>query len=562
VFNGEIYNYIELRNELSQLGHEFASTGDTEVILHAYEEWGTGCLTRFNGMFALAIYDPREKRLFLARDRFGVKPLLYFESETILLFASEPKALLGTGLVDSEIDEHSIIDYLKFGITDLRNQSFFRSIRQVPAGCFAVVVDGHLTISRWYELPRRALGKRPDADDLDYIAAFRTTLEDSVRLRMRSDVPVGMLLSGGLDSSSIVGVASHAFDPLSLEAHTVSFRGTSVDELDYAKSVASRCRVRLKVEDAETVDIGSMIGCVRAQQEPVISPSVVAQWLVMKAVHQSGIRVLLSGQGADEYLGGYAYFDSYAVRDFLARRQFRHAFRHLLSHRTARRIPEIVRGLIFLLAPAQIKVLGWKKQWLREDHHSSDACDYSRGLLGCKTLHDALYFHVTMRLPELLRYEDRNSMFFSIETRQPFLDYRLVELALNAAPETIVGMGVRKRLLRLALGDLIDPKVLKRNDKIGFQTPLEWLESEEFRAEYSRLIGQAPEPLRRLVDFDRARRLLAGRRSLRKSNDAWRIYNLLLWYSQAVSRAETVQSEPRVLASSNQVPANGNESFP
>jgi hypothetical protein len=137
----------------------------------------------------------------------------------------------------------------------------------------------------------------------------------------------------------------------------------------------------------------------------------------------------------------------------------------------------------------------------------------------------------------------------------------LVELALNAAPESIVGRGVRKRLLRLALGDLIDPKVLERNDKIGFQTPLEWLESEVFRAEYGRLIGQAPEPLRRLVDIDRARRLLDGRRSLRKANDAWRIYNLLLWYSQAVVGTETVQLKRAEPSSLDEVPANGNESF-
>ena len=551
VFNGEIYNYVELRSELMQLGYTFASTGDTEVVLHAYEEWGQGCLARLNGMFAFAIYSPKDQHLFIARDRFGVKPLYYSQQGSILLFASEPGAFLRTGLVSSEIDPHSLIDYLKFGVTDTENRSFFKFILQLPAGCFADISNGQMIIARWYELPRQVSRRTSRDNRPNSTSGFRTVFEDSIRLRMRSDVPVGILLSGGLDSSSVVGAASHIFDPRSIKAFTVSFAGTSVDELDYAKAVASRCRVPLVVENAEMVNGESLDGCIQSQQEPVISPSVVAQWLVMKAVHQSKVKVLLSGQGADEYLGGYAYFDSYAVRDFLARGQFGYAVRHVLNQRRPRRIFEILQGLIFLSLPARLKALAWKKSWLKEESHRPEECEYFREFVHCSNLHDALYFHLTRRLPELLRYEDRNSMAFSIETRHPFLDFRLVELALQTAPENIVGEGVRKRLLRSALGDLIDPKVLARTDKIGFQTPTEWLRSEEFRSKFNHFIEKAPQSLGRFIDFNRARRLLDGMWTSRRVNDAWRIYNLLLWYEQAVAGRETISPDRLAVLSSN-----------
>ncbi len=536
VFNGEIYNYIELRDELRQLGHTFVSTGDTEVIVHAYEAWGPECVRRFNGMFAFVISDEESRSTFFARDRFGVKPIYYVKTASLFAFASEPLPLLECGLVRPDLDEHSLIDYLKFGVTDTADRTFFRDIRQVRPGHCGVIRDGSVAIEEWYDITGSVSQPGAVYSSESATASFRELFESSVRLRLRSDVPVGVLLSGGLDSSSIVSMSSRVASPSSLTAFSVSFPGSVLDESAYAKAAAARCSVPLVFERARTADLEAILGCVRDQQEPVISPSVVAQWLVMKAVSQSGFRVLLSGQGSDEYLGGYEYFDAYAVMDAIASGHLGLALRHIFHERSSRRVVQMVLQTLFLAFPSKLKSKVWRKPWLHEEGHSLEHCDYYRAFARCRSLKDALLFHVKMRLPELLRYEDRNSMAFSVETRHPFLDYRLVMFGIRTPGNMLVGNGVRKRILSLALQDIIAPEILNRRDKVGFQTPPQWLDSGEFRSSFLILIQKADGVVRKFIDVDQAKALLEDHASRQNQNDLWRVYNFMVWYDGVTSR--------------------------
>ncbi len=552
VFNGEIYNYVELREELKGKGHPFRSDGDAEVILHAYEEWGAQSLQRLNGMFAFAIVDRDARRVFIARDRFGVKPLYYSLSDELLIFASEPKALLCTGLVSVELNHDTVVDYLTYGITDFGDATFFSRVRQLPAGHFAVMENGAWTVGKWYHLPVQP--RHPQAltaaSDL-----FTELLSDSIRLRLRSDVEVGVLLSGGVDSSSIMCLASRISTHGPLPAFCVSFPGSDWNEEAYARVVADMSSSRLTVEPAMALDLDWATECIRAQQEPFISPSIIASWLIMKAVNKHAVRVLLSGQGADECLAGYEYFDGYALAGFLADHKYGEALRHLLSEHSPRRLFEMLAQLAFVLSPATVKSLFWKKRWLKPGIQQHEPCEYRDALLRLRTLADALRFHVQSRLPELLRFEDRNSMAFSIETRHPFLDYRIVEFALACPTEFLVGVGSRKRLLRLAVRAIVPAAVLARREKIGFQTSPTWLESVKFRNSLADMCMAAPQELREIIDFDRLphHTRVHFRNSTR--NDLWRVYNLLVWYRENVvpamrSRRDSAQTNAEPEASS------------
>ena len=550
VFNGEIYNYVELREELRRKGHVFVSSGDTEVVVHAYEEWGPECLSRFNGMFALAILDVPRERVFLARDRFGVKPLHFTIVEGRLVFASEIGAILETGLVDPTLDRHTVLDYLTFGITNHSEGTFFASVRQLPAGHFGVVQNGQVTTAPWYKLEAAEESTHADEEGAS-TARFLALLESSVRLRMRSDVPVGVLLSGGLDSSAILAVSAKTLSQRNIKAFSVSFPGSPLDETRFAKIVATACSVEHEVELAETLKTDDLLECVRHQGEPVTSPSVLAQWLVMKAAHRHGMRVLLSGQGSDEYLAGYEYFDAFAILSAAAHGHLGTALRHLLNERTAPRLPIILSEIAYLLFPPEVRSWALQRTWLRARHAIDPGCPYHARVTAIQSLRAALQFHLEMRISELLRYEDRNSMAFSIETRHPFLDYRLVENALQLPESFIVSAGFRKRILRCSVADIVPREILDRRDKIGFQTPREWLESREVVRLYRDLLSAAPVELRNILDLQKADSECTRKPSRRRMNDFWRILNLLLWYREVVMPAKVL----RVASGANSYPA-------
>jgi asparagine synthase (glutamine-hydrolysing) len=501
VFNGEVYNYIELRQELAGLGHRFVSGSDTEVILAAYQQWGIDCLHRFNGMWGLAIWDTDRRELFLARDRFGVKPLYYVHEPGVFAFASEIKALVGRHGIEFAPNSWAIYDYVVSGAlpNPQLERTFFDGVAALPPGCWLRVGgDGVLVKERYYTLPMidgtNAITHNPD----QVVEEFGALFTDAVRLRLRADVPIGTCLSGGVDSSSIVCVVNRLMREGGVAAeqigeHQKTFSAVYATEGRYNESAF--IEIALKATGAErnftypTVErlADDMERLVWHQEEPFGSTSIFAQWCVMQKAREAGVTVLLDGQGADEALAGYRPYAPF-LADLLSQFQVRRFSRELgrIAANTGwSRLDWLKRALIWQL-PAS-----WRKSVVRSAKTQppgrsllnpgfAAACadrPSSPSSFARQTFSQHLHSQVFEdSLPHLLRYEDRNSMAFSIEARVPFVDYRMMEFSFNQAADLRIRDGWTKWVLRRAMQKNVPAEILWRKDKIGFETPQqEWL---------------------------------------------------------------------------------------
>jgi asparagine synthase (glutamine-hydrolysing) len=478
VHNGEIYNYLELRGELRSLGHDFRSQTDTEVILHAYEEWGMGCLRRFNGMWAFALVDLKAQRIFCSRDRAGVKPLYYFYDGERFCFASEIKALLEIEGLSVEANEQRVADYLLGGLLDHTQQTCFRKIDQLRPGEYLVVEEKRLTVrSYWNIEPHEIQG----VGEGGYEKGFYELLQDAVSLRLRTDVPIGSCLSGGLDSSSIVCLANrlifggHSF-PLNLagerqKTFSACFEDPAYDERQYIEWVilqtgAEKNYVFPKGERLFE-ELSSLLW---HQDEPFGSTSIYAQWAVMRSAKERGVTVLLDGQGADELLAGYLpsyyYWLHQAVKELKVKRMIEGIGGIVKNHVFEGR--EIIGKMIRSLLLRSREGSGWFDDSFMRRFHTHSSCPVKFK----NALDDYLYrLFRYLKLPALLHYEDRNSMAFSLETRLPFLDYRLVEYAFALPPEQKINRGMTKAILRNAMEGTLPERIVRRVDKKAFGTP-------------------------------------------------------------------------------------------
>lgn len=475
-YNGEIYNYRELARELTAAGVRFETGTDTEVMLAAYVLWGTRCFERFNGMFAVAIWDVRRSKLVLARDRLGIKPLFVAQIGTLVAAASEIKALLALG-ASRAIDLEMAYGYLVGGLSDWDGRTFFDGIRQVRPGTVEeIATNGHVQRTRYWSL--HAAPSLPPARG-DATLRFRELFLDSVRLQLRSDVPVGTCLSGGLDSSSIAGAVAVERGHAVQHAFSCQFRGTPVDESQYARDVAAMTRLHMhEVSPTGEEFAADLDRLVLAQDEPFPGSSMYAQWRVMRLAAETGVKVLLDGQGSDEMFAGYAGFRPLAAADLLRRGHLVAAATEIWAVRHQAPLAGAIARTFAAIAPVALR------QHAREHARRQAAPFISRELhqLGEPalaelerhggTLEDGLrHSLLNTSVPVLLRSEDRNSMAHSIEARVPFLDHRLVEFAATLPAELKVHRGCTKVILRDALADLLPRSVLARTDKIGFATP-------------------------------------------------------------------------------------------
>ena len=470
VYNGEIFNYLELREELRAAGHEFRTETDTEVVLAAYNEWGRECLARFNGMWAFAIMDRRRNELFLARDRLGVKPLYYALAGDRFLFASECKALLADPAVGLSPAEPALAAFLAWGILDHSALTMFEGVLQLPPGHWMAIgkrgVEGPV---RWWEIAVNPAVTSPPAIERDTPARLRALLTDAVRLRLRADVPVGTCLSGGIDSSTIVALIARLLatehpESVGEQQRTFSavYADPRFDERRFMEVAAvSAGVVGAYVEPSPDRLRADLLDLVWAQDEPFGSLSIYAQYCVMRRAAES-VTVVLDGQGADEQLAGYlAYQGTYLST--LARRG-----------RSVRFVEEALGTLrhhrgFFANAIRQLVVRRGRRGLLRVDAPPVHryAGDLDRVLLQETTV---------TNLPALLHYEDRNSMHFSIEARVPFLDYRVVEYLASLPLDQKLRRGVTKYALRRAIKGLVPEAIRCRMDKMGFVTPEEvWM---------------------------------------------------------------------------------------
>ena len=547
VYNGEIYNFLELADELTSVGHTFTTASDTEVLLAAYAAWGEDCVQRLNGIWAFAIWDAHERTLFLSRDRFGVKPLFLAEGSGSLAFASEIKALLTLPWTSGDPNSEVVGRYL-FDATIARGKdTFFRDIECFPAAHSLTISPGGRRWHCYWPAPRLntdlSFGRRPGDDDR--IAEFKSLLIDAVALQLRSDVAIGSCLSGGLDSSSIVSVAallrsnslfdagrSHREREATPQmAFFAEFREAGIDERPYVDAVVAATGVDLHTTTPDSaLFLESLPGILHAQDEPFGSTSIVAQYHVMRIAHEAGVKVLLDGQGADELLGGYGKY--HALRLAGALRNPRTAFR-------AGRVIAAERGPYW--APLGFAVLGthpiparlnrrrMPSQWIGRAAANLRAVEQPPSQPGT-LLAKNLWFDTAASLQDLLRYEDRNSMAFSIEARVPFLDHRLAEASLLLPDRLkITGRRQHKMALREAMRGIVPDKVLGRQDKVAFQPPEgRWLRECEpawrrlakaSRAEAADLLG--PGTILQAVDAFNAGRI--------PSSMLWRVLNLEMW---------------------------------
>ena len=492
VFNGEIYNFIELRSELQALGHQFRSTGDSEVLLHAYLEWGTDCVRRFNGMWAFVIFDKARGTLFGSRDRFGIKPLYFYVTPDCVLLASEIKAIRASGVYRSTTNWSLAARFLVNGEIDETCETFYTGIEQIPpGGAFEIDATGQMRQWRFWSLDDATwdVGTNP-------AATFADLFEDAVRVHTRSDVPVGVHLSGGLDSTSIIcalarlRAADHATGPLM----AYSYISPDFDESKYIAETIEQTGATLIRLQTDPQRLWELLGKVLwYQDEPVYSMMPLVSYELMALAARDGVKVILNGQGADETIAGYpSYFNDYWCT-LLGAGRFTKTWSEIGNH------VSVHGGSRRRLVMRQLRRLGQSRlgrlrayrslaQWNRR-RAASEHRWYTRELVeqlprasgwaGGATLDDSLAHSIYCTpLPRILRIEDRNAMAHSIESRLPFLDYRLVSLAFSLEPDWRMRGPWNKFVLREAMRGRIPESVRVRVEKMGFPVPADkWVDT-------------------------------------------------------------------------------------
>jgi asparagine synthase (glutamine-hydrolysing) len=530
VFNGEIYNYLELREELRGRGHRFVTDGDGEVLLHAWAEWGESALSRLNGMFAFAIWDAQTRQLTLATDRFAEKPLFFHRGQTSLVFASDVRALRARDPHLASPNSDVANRFLALGQMPVLPATFFADVERLPPSHLARWRPGQrLAIERWWTPRVVEVPSTPAAA----AGRLRELLRESVALRLRSDVPVGTSLSGGLDSSAIVALISQLAPDHSRHAFTAAFRGFDRDEWSYAEQTAALAGVTRHhaVRPQEGELFRDLQALVADQEEPFASTSIYAQWRVMRAAREAGVIVLLDGQGADELLGGYPGIEGWILRE----RGIRSTLEGLVKE------PRLAQSIALAYSA------GRAPRAMAARHRLRAASPYVPPALAREaaehreSIPDWIADQTPVRrelltqafctsLPQLLRFADRDSMASSVEVRLPFLDPRVAEFALSLPAEMRWREGEMKPLLRDAVRGLVPAGVTARRDKVGFETPeAQWLSSEAGRAEVAEVL--LSEPISETcVGSEIERDLSQGR--WRDTGAVWRAVNLALWRAE------------------------------
>jgi len=542
VFNGEIYDFTKLRTKLQQHGHKFRTDTDAEILVHAYEEWGTDCLTKLNGMFAFGLWDEQRHVMFIARDNFGIKPLYYQLGENFLAFASEIKPLLVHPDVSVGPNERVIREYLQTSLVDATDETFFEGISHLlPAHFLLVNENGSVKIERYWKPYISGALDGPVSEQ--EIEGTRRLFLEAIRRQLVSDVPVGTCLSGGIDSSSVVCAIRkiHPEGAASIGRHvktfTASFPSYSIDETSYAQTV---CDGTLAEHNAITPtaeefwqDLPTLVRC---QEEPFRSTSIYAQWRVMKHAKERGVTVLLDGQGGDELLCGYVDYylhyyltlkrkgkyrklivETFRSRDLTGRQAFAN-----LNKITSRAL----RRYLSFLKNTQKNIVGPPQDLgrtpIRANHEPENA------------LVTTLDRHITRTsLPALLRYEDKNSMWHSIEARVPFLDLPFFEYVAALPIDRKLRDGWTKYIFRAAMRSILPEKIRKRRSKVGFETPEKrWIEH-DLRNRVMEFFSNSRLSADRYYDAA-ALMVLLNARSLTQEQISliWRILNLEVWYRE------------------------------
>jgi len=552
VFNGEIYNYRELRAELVAAGYEFHSDGDTEVIPAAYDHWGEDCLVHFRGMFAFCLWDQEKGVLFVARDRFGIKPLYYFVSDRGVAFASEIKQFAGLKAFRAKANYRRVVEFLAYGAQDHTEETMWEGVRQLRGGQCATL-DARtwkmLPVRQWYTLRPAAEfeGRFEEASE-----RYRELFLETIRLHLRSDVPLGSCLSGGMDSSAIVCAMNRILSDKGRgeiqNTFSCCFEDPGCDERPFMQAVEDFTRVNAhrifpRGEDA----LPHLEQMIWHQDEPVNNASVFSQFTLFRRVKEEGVKVMLDGQGGDEQLASYPQFFGPHLLGMLSRGRLASALQEARCFRTLHgwTLRDTAKSLLFWFGPdwagqanrrrqqrrQQPAWLAWKEMETRGLELGGPWEGVDGGRKPATTEWLSRMMLTTTTMPMLLHWEDRNSMAHSIEARVPFLDHKLIEFTLGLPDAFKTRDGVTKRILKSAMRDAMPEKVIARTDKKGFATPEElWLRSDPGGAFRKALLDAARENPAVLsavgveTEFD-----LFLQRRKPFSNVFWRMITLGVW---------------------------------
>ena len=561
VFNGEIYNYVELKAELIGLGHHFRSSSDTEVLLAAYRQWGADCVRRFNGMWAFLIHDRARNIVFGSRDRLGVKPLYLWQHDDWFVLASEPRAIGATGLSALQPDWQRFAESLVWNLMDHGGGTCLAGIRQVPAGSrFTITPDGHFEVESFWSPPEghAAAVQRPEQDWIDQLRAL---VSDAVRLRQRSDVPVGFTLSGGIDSTMLICEAARLNDGHS-GLLAFAYQDAAYDERQQVNDTVAQTGARLiSVTDSDLDLVDTLPALIRANGEPVHSMSAVANYSLFALASQHGVKVVIGGQGSDEAFAGYLNFEeSYwlsLVRDFqLAALISDVAASSRLSGKSATAL--VMRTLLRAarIAMADTALYAWARSYLGRPAPDNLITGLFDPALVAKAgpsiqRREAYFLEASQRrllqqwpLPMYLRIEDRCSMAHAVEARLPFTDYRLVELAMSMPRELKFARGLNKVALRKAATGRVPASVTSQPRKLGFPVSICARALADLRTLCGDLISSRSFSERGIYNVGSARRLLAATGGATTENQADALFRLAqteLWLRDTAQQSAQVR---------------------
>lgn len=518
IYNGEVYNYVELREELKSLGVTFYTGSDTEVILKAYKEWGTDCVNRFNGMWSFSIFDKKKNILFCSRDRFGVKPFYYVKNSDFFSFGSEIKQLMPFN-PSNKLNKRILADYLIYGFEEHNQETFFENIYKLePSHNLIYNLSTHeIEIYAYYSLKDNVTKK---LNITNHSEKFRDLLKNSIELRLRSDVKVGTCLSGGLDSSSIAMIASQIYGDNFIGINAKSIQKDN-DESDFAKIVAKKSSIDLHFVEPNTDDFYKVLKeVIKVQEEPFGGPSIFMQYFVFEKAKALGCKVMLDGQGGDELLLGYErYFPVYWLKLPLLSKM-KEIVNFARNSRLS--VKEVVAYLLYFTS-YKLRDKLTKRKWsiLNEDFVSLVNKDLikksARSYRSSTELQILEYEH--LQLPHLLKYEDKNSMYHSIEARLPFLDYRLVQYGVSLPIRHKLKNGWTKFILRDSMKDILPEEIGWRKEKFGFEAPTKiWMEDKKMiidEIRNSKILTSI------ISDFDKLSGLT--------DHQLWKLLNISLW---------------------------------
>jgi asparagine synthase (glutamine-hydrolysing) len=486
VFNGEIYNFIEIRNKLIEKNYIFRTESDTEVIINAYREWGEQCVNHFLGMWAFAIWDTKKNQLFCSRDRFGIKPFYFIKNGRKFYFSSEVKALKNSSIFSNNLNITQISRALQLGWMFFKDETMYESVNSLEPGHSIIYKDGEINISQYWKIEKNRYHFK---NEYEYVEEFKLLFNETLNLHLRSDVPIGATLSGGIDSSSIVCSILKNKSINNLKTYSIYYEGKdTVDERPFIEEIR-----KMYPDQFESFYYSPKLNEIESEFHnithhcdfPLLSSSPISQYFIMKAISNDNIKVVLSGQGADDYLGGYMHSFYRLYADQMSSFQWGKFISNINIHKklqqSSLKDTILIGGKSILssfLNENKLYEFEYKNYYpfiTNLNKNKTFNFEKTVGMNKFENFHHSLINYSS--LPTLLHYEDRNSMASSIESRVPFLDHRLVDLAFSTSNELKINKGITKWILRESMKDVLPSKIKNRTDKKGFVTPGEilWL---------------------------------------------------------------------------------------